>query len=77
MKTYLRVINPILAAAVLLLCLHAATYDKGSFTLSGLREGGIPIYFVAKGIFCSATLFIVGRILLLLIAKAEGRSDRD
>ena len=76
MKTYLRVINPIMAALVLLLCLYAACFDKGTFTPSGVGEGGIPMYFVAKGIFCSSTLFIVGRILLLMVTKAERDSDK-
>ena len=76
MKTYLQVINPIMAALVLLLCLYAAFFDKGTFIPSGVREGGIPMYFVAKGIFCSSTLFIVGRILLFMVTKAERDSGK-
>jgi len=76
MKTYLRVINPIVAALVLVLCLWAAFFDKGTFTPSGVRDGGIPMYFVAKGLFCSSTLFIVGRILLILLIKAEDGSGK-
>jgi hypothetical protein len=77
MKTYLRVMNPIVAALVLLLCLWAAFFEKGAFTPSGVWQGGIPMYFVAKGLFCSSTLFIIGRTLLVLLAKVEDGSGKQ
>ncbi|MBI4165909.1 MAG: hypothetical protein HY508_09270 [Acidobacteria bacterium] len=63
MKTYLRMVNPILAVVVLMLCLWAAMVDDGSFKPNFFERGGIPTYFVAKGLFCSAALFILGKIL--------------
>ena len=76
MRTYLRIINPIMAALVLLLCLYAATFDKGKFEPGGVLEGNIPMYFVAKGLFCSSALFILGRILLILMTKSEDKGDK-
>ncbi len=63
MKTYLRIINPIVAGLVLLLCLWAATFDEGRFRPAGIIKGGIPTYFLAKGLFCSSGLFLMGKIL--------------
>ena len=71
MKIYLRIINPIVAVMVLLLCLWAATFDDGKFELIGLVNGAFPTYFFAKGLFCSSALFIIGRILYEMIARRE------
>jgi len=71
MKTYLRVVNPIVSVVVLVLCVWAATWDEGSFKLAQIAQGGIPTYFLAKGVFCSSALFILGRVLLFLIERAE------
>jgi hypothetical protein len=68
MKTYLRIVNPIVALVVLLLCLWAAAAnDSGNFKPLGMFAGGIPIYFVAKGLFCSSALFLLGRILSVMM----------
>ena len=72
---HLRVINPIVAIVVLLLCLYAALFDDG-FKPGGIVKGGIPMYFVAKGLFCSSALFLLGRILLILMGKFEGGDDK-
>jgi hypothetical protein len=72
MKMYLRIINPMVAIVVLLLCLYAATFDDG-FKPDSILKGSIAMYFVAKGIFCSSALYLLGRILLVLMAKTEGR----
>ena len=69
MKTYLRVVNPIVAALVLALCLWAASHDDGQFKPGGMLAGGIPTYFVAKGLFCSAILMLVGKIVALMIER--------
>ncbi len=71
MKTYLRVINPIVAVIVLLLCLWAAMFDDGKFEPIGLVIGTFPTYFFAKGLFCSSALFIIGRILLEMVTRRE------
>ena len=65
MRIYLKYINPIISVLVLLLCLWAAMNDDG-FKPRAVIQGGIPTYFVAKGLFCSAALFLVGRILGVL-----------
>ena len=69
MKTYLRVVNPVIAVLVLLLCLWAAANDEG-FKPMGMLKGSIPTYFVAKGLFCSSALFILGKILSLLTERS-------
>jgi len=66
MKTYLRIINPTIAILVLLLCLWAAMNGDNGFQPRGMLKGGIPTYFVAKGLFCSAALFLMGKIVLLM-----------
>jgi hypothetical protein len=71
MKTYLSVVNPVVAALVLALCLWAATHDDGKFKPEGVLAGSIPTYFVAKGLFCSATLVLVGKIVALMMERAE------
>ena len=70
MKTYLRIVNPIVAVVILLLCLWASMNGDQGFQPSGLIKGGIPTYFVAKGLFCSSALFLMGRILLLMGEKS-------
>lgn len=72
MKTYLRVVNPIVAVLVLALCLVAATFEDGVFKPAGLLRGSIPTYFLAKGLFCSSALFILGRLLLHLLGEPKG-----
>ena len=68
-KTYLRIGNPVVAALVLVLCLWAATHDDGK--PEGILAGSISTYFVAKGLFCSATLVLVGKIVALMMERAE------
>jgi uncharacterized membrane protein len=77
MKFYLKVINPIVALLVLLICIHAATFDEGDFKPGEIIKGGFSAYFLAKGIFCSVTLFIVGRILLVIITRLENRNNKN
>ena len=71
MKTYLKLINPVIAVLVLLLCFWAATFDEWHFKPSGIFAGGIPTYFVAKGLFCSSALILVGKIVSLMSEKSE------
>ena len=74
MKMYLRVINPIVSMSVLMICIWAAVRDEGTFEFLGPWEGGIPSYFIAKGLFCSSVLFILGKILERLIS-CDGLSE--
>ncbi len=73
MRLYLRFVNPVVAAAVLVLCVYASTVEDGSFMPGAALQGGIPTYFVAKGIFCSSALFLLGRVLLGIIALSDGK----
>lgn len=73
MKTYLRIINPIVASVIFLLCLYAATVNEGNFEPSVLIKGGIPTYFLAKGLFCSLALLIIGKILSIMIERTENK----
>lgn len=50
MKTFLRIVNPIVAILILLLCLWAAFFNEGKFNPAGILQGGAC--FVAKGLFC-------------------------
>lgn len=77
MKTYLKFINPIVAIIVLLLCLWAAVLEDGDFSLLGMVAGSFSTYFVAKGLFCSSALFILGKILEKMIAGREANSHLD
>ena len=71
MKFYLRFINPIVSLAVLFFCLYAASYSNNKIEELGVFKGGLQTYFLAKGIFCSSALFILGRILLVLLEKPD------
>jgi len=64
---FLRYINPLIAVVVLAICVVAATCGDGSY--EGLFQGFIPTYFLAKGIFCSVALFLLGKLLELMISK--------
>ncbi len=65
-KAYLYVINPLLALAVLLICLYAAAADGGDFKPEQMFKGGIPTYFVAKGIFCCSAMFLLGMVAYMI-----------
>jgi len=46
--------------------------SDGNFKPAGPLDGGIPAYFLAKGLFCSSALFILGKLLQhMLYGKAE------
>jgi hypothetical protein len=73
MKTYLRVVNPVVAALVLFLCVWAAMNGDDGFKPLGMFRGGIPTYFLAKGLFCSSALILVGKIVSLTLDKTQGQ----
>jgi hypothetical protein len=74
MKTYLKVVNPIVALIVLLLCIWAGLRDMdGDFAPKAIYLANINIYFLAKGLFCSSTLFILGIVASHLLGY--GRSE--
>ncbi len=71
MRTYLRIVNPIVAVVVFVLCVWAAAFEDGNFKPLGMLKGSIPTYFLAKGLFCSSALFLVGKILSVMIGKPQ------
>ena len=75
MKIYLKFINPIVAIIVLLLCLLAAISIDGKCDVSHIIAGGFTTYFLAKGLFCSSALFIIGKILESMIVHK--RKDQN
>jgi hypothetical protein len=77
MRAYLKIINPAIALVVLALCFWAAAHEKSSFNLYGIVEGGIPTYFLAKGLFSASTVFIVGKILLEILSRREPRMQPE
>jgi hypothetical protein len=81
MKFYLRVLNPIVALAVLLLCLWAGAHDmEGNWNPEIMFKSLFNTYFVAKGLFCSSALFILGVMaqrLLGLDAKPDAGDSSD
>jgi hypothetical protein len=76
MRVFLRYVNPVLAVLVLVLCIVAASTEatQRRLTFSGFFRDPFQVYFLAKGIFCSAALFLLGKLveqLLLLAARAS------
>lgn len=71
MRTYLKIVNPAVALIVLALCFWAATYEKESFALRGIVAGGMATYFFAKGLFSASAVFILGKILVEMLARRE------
>jgi hypothetical protein len=72
MRTYLRVINPLVGLLVFCLCTFAAMKeDKDKpIRVGNIVIGGIPTYFFAKGIFCSVSILLLGKLL-------ENQIDRN
>jgi len=71
MRTYLKFVNPVVAALVLFLCVWAAMNGDNGFRPMEMFKGGIPTYFLAKGLFCSSALILVGKIVSLMMEKKQ------
>ena len=74
MRFYLKVVHPFVALVVLGLCTYSAMFESFKFKPGEALGGGIPTYFLAKGLFCSVVLLLVGKILALML---EHRAERD
>jgi hypothetical protein len=72
MRIYLKVINPVISLLVLFICLYSGSFEKGRFDIHLVIDGGIPTYFIAKGLFCSSALFILGKILESMLCQDKG-----
>jgi hypothetical protein len=79
MTFFLRYVNPVLALAVLVICLISACTQESGGALSyvGFFKGPIPTYFLAKGIFCSTALFLLGKLVEQKLAaeRPAGRAS--
>jgi hypothetical protein len=73
---YLRVINPIIALLVYILCFWASTAGEDSFNIFGMIIGGMSTYFFAKGIFTSCSIFLIGRILLEILSHKNADIEK-
>jgi hypothetical protein len=76
MKYYLRVLNPVIALVVFILCFWAATAGDDKFNVFGIVVGGMSTYFFAKGIFTSLSLLILGRILLEILYHSDKSNNK-
>ena len=63
MKFYLTFVNPIFSVLVFVICIYSSMVDGDKVKYLAMFDGGISGYFVAKGIFCAAALFLLGKIL--------------
>jgi hypothetical protein len=78
MRTYLKVVNPIVSLLVLLVCLYSSTVEDGDFEALAPVEGSFAAYFVAKGLFCSSALFLLGKILEhMLYGRTCGKGNPE
>lgn len=74
MKFYLKVINPIIAIVVLGFSLWAGiSVSENDAKIINLFKGGFSSYFLAKGLFCSSSLFILGKILEMILKTKENQ----
>jgi hypothetical protein len=75
MKFYLKYVNPAISILLFLLCTWAAISDK-SITWTNIVVGSFSTYFFAKGLYTSASLFILGRILLEILYRNPGKTEK-
>ncbi len=83
MRFYLKWVNPVIALLILAICswIYLGGYfvsfgpDKSAFAKGEViidpEKVGFPMYFFAKGLFCSSALFLVGEILKRLLEKKQ------
>ncbi|MFA5337647.1 MAG: hypothetical protein WC330_04885 [Candidatus Omnitrophota bacterium] len=82
MRFYLKWINPIVAILILVIC--SWLYFGGYFVSFGNKspflkgksiidpsEMNLPMYFFAKGLFCSSMLFLFGEFFKRKLRKEE------
>lgn len=76
MKFYLRVVNPVIAILLFILCFWASTASDEKFSIFGIIIGGMNTYFFAKGLYTSCSLLILGRILLEILDHSEKKTEQ-
>jgi len=75
MKFYLKYVNPAISILLFLLCTWAAIFDK-SITWTSIVAGSFATYFFAKGLYTSASLYILGRILLEILYRSPEKAEK-
>ena len=66
MRTYLRVVNPVISLLVLIICLYSSVVDDNGFNvIAPLEQGGIASYF------------ILGKILENMLYSNRLKSDKQ
>jgi hypothetical protein len=75
MLFFVRCVNPVIAVAVLVLCLlSAGTHaNESGLKYSGYFKDPIQVYFLAKGLFCSTALLLLGTLVEKTMALLERR----
>lgn len=82
MKFYLKWINPVVALLILIICSwlyfggyfvnfnpkEPSPYERGENIIDP-DEMNLPMYFFAKGLFCSSMLFLFGEFLKRKLSK--------
>ena len=79
MYLFSRYITPFIAVIVLVIGLISASYDgEGTnFKYKGFLLNAVPTYFLAKTIFCSTSLFLLGQLLAEIIQTNRRRHDTN
>ncbi len=74
---YLKVINPVISILALLLCSWAAIFNDKVISIFGIVGGSFSSYFFAKGLYTSASLFVLGKILLEFLQRKSEKTDKN
>jgi hypothetical protein len=77
MLSFARYVTPVIAFAVLVIGLISASYsgEGTSFRFVGFFQEAIPTYFLAKTLFCSTTLVVLGQLLAEVIRLNRSRDQ--
>ena len=67
--------TPLVALAVLVIGLISASYDGTGkdFRYTGFLKESVPTYFLAKTLFCSTALFLLGQLVAEVATLRRGR----
>ena len=76
LMSFARYVTPVIALAVLVIGLISASYDGegANFKYKGFFQDAVPTYFLAKSLFCSTALFLLGQLLAEIIKMNRGRN---
>lgn len=73
-----RFITPVVALVVLVIGLISASYEEEGkvFKYVGFFKGSVPTYFLAKTLFCSTVLFLLGQLLAEVVELRRSWDSR-